>query len=251
MHGVGLQLGIGAPMVFNSEYYQDLLRLDRPNLIALWPQTESVGTAALNFEGNTLKNGIYTGVTLDNAKFLTGEPTPLFDGVNDFNNIHSAQLNTDFNNAEGTAIIWLQVFNVGVWTDATVRRGLYMQADASNRIFLGRSSNANDANLAYRAGGVNLQTTISGMTTTDPFMLAITWSVANDEVIAYLDGQQSGAILNGLGVWAGALDAAGTLIGAQSTGPTFIWNGWLSYGGLWSTPLSANAIEHAYARAFA
>lgn len=72
--------------------------------------------------------------------------------------------------------------------------------------------------------------------------LAITWSVAADEVIMYKDGIQQGAIFNGLGAWVGV--PAIYIIGAASTVPTNVWSGNIGPCALWTTALSPDAIGY-------
>ena len=56
--------------------------------------------ASDNAEGTAARNGVYTGVTLGQS--VAPFTAPLFDGVNDFNNIYSASLATAFDATAGT-----------------------------------------------------------------------------------------------------------------------------------------------------
>ncbi|MFV1969356.1 MAG: hypothetical protein ACC628_28375, partial [Pirellulaceae bacterium] len=61
----------------------------------MWEASGSISDD-LSPQGN---DGAYTGVTLGQPGIGDGRTCPLFDGANDYNNIYSAALNTDFDGA--------------------------------------------------------------------------------------------------------------------------------------------------------
>jgi hypothetical protein len=208
--------------------------------IAYWPLAEPSGSVATDESGNS-RNGAYTGVDLGQTGIGDGRTCPLFDGTNDYTDIYSASLASAFNKDEGTAAIWLKVAEAGVWTDATTRRLLVLQADANNRILLTKGSTNNQLVIAYTAGGTTEQVTITASSTAW-LHLAMTWSKAADEVKAYFNGTQSGSTQATLGTWSGSLASTTTLLGAISKTPTQVWNGYLAHAAIWTTPLSAAQI---------
>ena len=226
-------------------YLAKLLTIQPTNLIGLWPMGEKSGSVSVDEspEGN---DGAYTGVTLNNSTGPTGEPVGLWDGANDFNNIYSAALNADFNNAELTVACWVKVVNAGVWTDTTLRYCMLIRADSNNRVVLFRTATNNQLALEYKAGGTAKQVAFTDAGgRTDWLHLAITASVAAGEVKAYLDGAQVGATLGTLGTWVGALNSTRNHIGAGSTTPTLVWSGYLAYGAVWTkalTPAEVSAV---------
>ncbi len=113
-----------------SNYAHKVLATDQPHLLAYWPLSEVAGSVAYDFSGNA-RHGAYTGVTLGKTGIGDGDTCPFFDGANDFVNIYSVSLRDAFNGAEGTAMIWAKVFNVGVWTDGAYRNTLHLHTDGS------------------------------------------------------------------------------------------------------------------------
>jgi hypothetical protein len=234
--------GSGGPEIFGEEYNTKVLTTDRANLIGYWPMWEPSGGTAFDLspEGN---DGAYTGVTLGQAGIGDGRTCPLFDGANDFNNIYSAPLNTDFDNGEGTANIWLKPIDANVWDDV-LRRIFYISADAENRIYA-QATGAGTVNIAYEAGDVTENITFSP-SGAEWRMWTITWSTSadggNGEVKVYRDGVQEGATQAIGGTWVGSLASNNTIIGATSTTPANVWDGYLAHTALWKTPLTAPQI---------
>lgn len=228
------------------DYADKVLSVAPNNLIAYWKMDEAAGGVAVDSspEGN---DGAYTGVTLGQPGIGDGLTCPLFDGANDFNNIHSAALNADFDGAEGSLVIWVRLNGVGVWTDGANRFCINLRVNNNNRIHIQKPNSNSRLQWLYRAGAVVSQREETALSITDWMTLGFTWSAGADEAIAYRDGNQIGAILNGLGVWAGNLSATNTLIGAETTGPAAVMDGleahaalWAGAGGVLSQPEMAN-----------
>lgn len=214
------------------------------NLIGYWPLAEAAGaTVAVDESGNG-RNGAYkaSGEPIAGQTGIgDGRTSDLFDGSNDFIDLYSASLAAAFNNGELTVAIWFKEAT-GALTDGTTDRAVVLQADASNRVTLGKSNVNNQCNGSYIAGGTtkSLNVTVSD---TNWHFLALTVSKSADQVKVYLDGAQIGATATGLGVWAGALASATTCLGsASSTAPGNVHNGNLAHAMLWTTPLSAAQI---------
>jgi hypothetical protein len=153
-------------------------------------------------------------------------------------------LNADFNGAEGTLIVWARVANAGVWTDASNRTGVLLQVDGNNRIAI-RKTVANDTIQLFRiASGTVKSVTDVSITDTLFHAWGITWSVADDEVIAYVGGIQSGAVLNGIDNFVGNLHANNTVIGSTNAVAVEVWSGNLAHVQLRSVALSPAQMLH-------
>lgn len=209
--------------------------------IAYWPLAEASGTTANDESGNG-RNGTYTAVTLGQTGIGDGRTAASFDGSTSFANVFSASLQAAFNNQEGTLAAWARVSGAGVWTDGAQRRIVRLAADANNSVVLFKATTNNQLSWTYQAGGTSSTRSKGAVSTTDWIHVALTWSKSGDQAIAYFNGVQEGAVLSGLGAWAGNLASSTTLIGATSQTPGGVWNGNLAHVAVWATPLSAAQI---------
>jgi len=199
------------------------------SLIGYWPGNEEAGTVAVDYSGNGY-NGVYTGVTLGQESVGDGLTCPLYDGANDFTNIYSAGFAAAFNPAEGSVLMKSKVFNAGAWTDAAFRRLWKLGTDGSNAIDVYKSTVNNTLVFQRIAGGVadSVSTTAAGGIT-DWFSTALTWSIAADQLKAYLNGSQIGSQTT-LGTWVGALGATLCAIGANGAAASQEWYGYHAHG---------------------
>ena len=226
-----------------TTYQAKIAAIESADLIGYWMLRETTGATADNYEGTAARDGTYEAVTLDSADGpLPGNGTPLFDGSTSYCDVYSTSLNTAFDGAEGTLAVWAKVSAVGVWTDSTRRYVGYFGADANNRVYLERFTTNGIFQVRYTANGTVNAINISGLSTTAWFHVAATWSKSGDAVIAYYNGVKSGSTSTGLGVWAGDLAETAVNIGALSTVPASVWDGYLAHAAVWSTPLSAAQI---------
>lgn len=215
-----------------------------PSIIAHWTLGESAGLTAVDQINRPAQNGAYTGGLLGQPGIGDGKTSLLTDGANDVVNIYTPAFRDAFNNAEGTAMIWARVNDIGVWTDGAGRYPLYLAADGNNAVWVPRRTPANGVLQSnYRAGGVSkIQSNADFNNTLTWMLLAITWSVDDDEVIHYVNGAQWGATDNGLGAWVGNLNPNSTVIGATGLGPANVWHGWLQHPAVWGAPLTPAQI---------
>lgn len=239
----GLSAFSAMPAIFGvSGTYADKVLGYGP--IAYWPLWEAAGLTAECLVNSPAQDGTYVGVTLGQSGIGDGRTCPLFDGANDYVDIYSVPLNTDFDGDEGTAAIWVRALNAAVWTDAAFRRIAILRADGNNRILLARTNVNNNITLYHIAGGVNSNVAFSVFVTTF-FHVAITWSDsagANGEVKVYLNAVQQGLTQAGQGVWAGNLNALTCLIGADDQVPSIVWKGYLAHSAVWDRPLTQPEI---------
>jgi hypothetical protein len=226
---------LGAP----STYIDKVKGIESSNLIGYWPMNENTGSVAYDFSIQ-VNNGAYTGVDLAYTAGPDGQGCPYFDGTNDYNNIYSAGLSSDFDGDEGTIALWIKVSAAGVWTDGTVRTMMRLRADAENYVEIYKSNTNNALNMVYEAGNTMSTRSITSISDTGWFCLTMTWSASADEVNYYKDGTSVATKRTGLGTWAGSLTSG--FIGAQDSVPLEVWDGYLAHGAVWTTPLTAAQI---------
>lgn len=212
--------------------------------IAYWPMAETGGTVALDASNNG-RAGAYTGVTLAQSGIGDGRGAPTFDGAASFNNVFSASFAAAFSGLEGTFAIWAKVSGAGVWTDATVRRLMYVQADANNRAFIQRPASNNTIDCTLIAGSTTKTASFATGAPTIWVHYALTWSKSGDALKGYLNGVQQGATQTGLGTFAGTPQATVTVVGAGSTVPANVWSGSLAHAAVWTRALSAAEVLNA------
>lgn len=232
--------------LLDQSYISKVLGIESADLIAYWPMNELSGAVAVNVEGTAARNGAYTGVTLGQTGIGDGNACPLFDGANDYCDVHSASLNTAFSGVAGTVQIWGKP-PVGAWTDGVSRRLIQIYVDGNNRIYIGKSSANNAILFLYVAGGTAESVTINNVgPSIDWKPYVITWDFnagANGEVKAYISGVQVDVTKTNLGVWAGNLDINATNIGSNLH-PTNVWDGLLAHVPIWTKALSATQIAN-------
>jgi hypothetical protein len=188
-------------------------------------------------------NGVIPGSTAS-GHLQTGYT---FDGSNDVVNIYSSDLNSVFNQSEGTLVVWAKVSGSGVWTDGVERRIAVLLSDSSNQMHIRKSSASNRVDLTFTSGGTQKQISLTSFSPTTWQQYAITWSASNDQFKAYLNGAQSGATSTGLGTWTGNLSSTQTVIGnLNSSGTTNPWSGMINDVRLYSRALSASEISNLY-----
>ena len=230
--------------VLSGSYIDKVLSYDP---IAYWPLTEHSGTVA-----HCLVNGAQNGTYSSDVSAMgigtgigDGNDAPYFDGTNDYCNIYSATLNTVFNGATGTMMIWYKVNGAGVYTDGTARNSFSIYDGVQNYGKLYRSTADNRCDWMFEAG--DGQAFVSDFPSSVITWIhgVMTWSDANndDEMKGYKNAAQVGATSAALNAWAGdGLDPATCCIGAESTVPGKPWHGWLAHAAAWSRVLTATEI---------
>ena len=180
-------------------YTDKVLAIQLGNLIGYWQLSESGGLTAIDVSGQA-NHGVYSNVTLGQPGIGDGGTSALFvPASSSYTGVWSAGFDSDFNDAAGTLMCWIKVSGAGVWTDGTARAAINLGVNETNRITILKSTVNGRLQLSYVAGGTYTERFIDSLTSTNWIRLAITWSVAADEVKAYMSGIQQGATLNGLG----------------------------------------------------
>ena len=227
---------------WTPQYYQKMLAL---NPIAYWVEDEKSGTVAYDLVSGRVagaQNGTHSGVTLWQNGIGDGRRAAGYNGQSSYTNIYSAALAAAFSGASGTAMIWMRVSGVGVWTDGAVGGMFVLQVDGNNYVRLRKSNANNQIQFWYKAGGTfeSVVAAYSALTWTH---IAVTWSKAAEEMRAYLNGVQTGVTQVALGVWAGALSVSTTVLGASNNTPAEPFPGYLAHAAVFNRALSPAEIE--------
>ncbi|MBD3354305.1 MAG: hypothetical protein GF364_22675 [Candidatus Lokiarchaeota archaeon] len=221
----------------------------------VWPLVDIASGTTIHAHVNSNRDGTLTGWDLQNAAGpVPGTSAPYSDGANDCGNIYTSngsdELADIFDPAEGSFLAWAKVQAASAWTDGESRHILTLGPNSNNRIVLLKNATDNTVIMSYKAGNHADQVVYNPFSSTDWFYIGMSWSVADDEVRAYLNGSQVGGTQTGLGTWAG--DLTNALIGAYFS-TTAIWHGLLAYaavkfGSVW-TPTQFSEMHAAAATA--
>lgn len=214
--------------------------LVRAGLIAHWRLREGTGTSVVDtvagytgtFGATTRAPAWATGPIVDFGDGSTGKHVAL----------HSAGFASAFNGAEGTAVVVAAVSAAGVWTDTVNRRLLSLRVDGSNWVMIDRSPTNNTVLYQYNAGGTSKSINKGSVSPTGYMRLALTWSDAADQLIAYYNGVAVAAATTALGTWAGSPAASLTVLGAASNAVASGWAGSAAGVLVYNRPLSAGEI---------
>lgn len=200
--------GIDAPTRLSRtagvNYVKQLTDLFGSSLVEIFPLNGSP-----NGEVNALPGTATAGLQWGDAAFPAGGKSPFFDG-NEAVDIQSASLAAAFNGENGGVIISIKLAESD-WTNATLRRLIYLFRDANNSISIRHDPSATPVLIAtYRSGGATKTWYIHGPQT-DWLIAALTWSEAAGLCHLYVDGAEKIAAQTN-GNWTGALTAS--VIGA-------------------------------------
>ena len=205
--------------------------------IAYWPLWEAAGSAAV-CQVNALQNGAYTGVTLGQTGIGDGKTCPLFDGNNDFVDIHTATLASAFNGLEGTLMIWAKSAS---WAAGGFRAMALLYADARNYVEIIKSASST-VQFIYEADNVRCLVEISSHAPATFQCYIVTWSDSANEMKAYLAGSQTGTTQSP-DTWVGSLVGTWTNIGCTTNAvPNAVWDGHLAHCAIWDSALDATTI---------
>ena len=220
-----------------SWYSTKVLRYAPIGYLPIW---EASGLTIEDQSGNNF-DGTAASVTLAQPGIGDGNTAGSFDGADSVIDWYSTGLRDAFSGAEGTLLVWAKVSGAGVWTDSTQRRIVSLAVDANNFVKILKSTANGRLTFVYEANNV---TETVDYDTTSPlgfFMVALTWSVTGDAMIAYFNEATVGNS-TGLDTWAGTLAAALTTIGATNTTPDNEWSGSIAHVALWDSALSAENL---------
>jgi len=192
-------------------------------------------------EANPL-NGDITGATINQDAGSRLKKAYLFDGTNDYVDVYSPELNSLFDPTKGTLLAFAKVSGAGVWTDGAYRTLTILQSDSNNKVQMQKSSVNNRLDWFYTAAGTTRTFLNTSVTTTDWFLVAITWDIEADEIKAYLNGVQNGATQTSPGTWVGNLSSTLSVIGAKAVSPASVWDGLICHPVLFRDVLTGAEI---------
>lgn len=214
--------------------------------IAYWPLWETTGLVP-HCLVDSAQDGSYIGVNLGFDGIGDDNSCPYFDGVNDYGNCYSVTFRNAFTPSLFTIILWGKLYSGTQWTDGNIHT--YMRFEANGNNFVRMYKGANNRNdWVYNANAVTDAVTKSLLTTTGWFFMAMTVSLAADEMKGYYFDAlnpfaQVGATQNGLGTWVGTLSPSLTLIGALSTVPVSVLNGYMAHVVVFNRVLTATELQ--------
>jgi len=152
-----------------------------------------------------------------------------FDGVGSYCNIYSTDINDRWDDGTRFSLISrLKAKDAGTWTDGTLRYAIRFYVDANNTIDLTRDTVNSQLESNCVAGGVatSIVDNVSG--SVDWFTYGATYSDNANQHRSYIDGVESGGSpVANAGAMTGDLSAINTVIGAGSTAPASVWEGWI------------------------
>lgn len=184
-------------------------------------------------------DGSITGATVGQDAGRLGRAY-LFDGVNDYVDVYSAELNSLFRPDEGTIIVFIRVSGAGVWSDGVNRRVFHLRADSDNFFLLSKVTNTLE--LRRQTLGSNKTVNSGAQSSIDWQHVAITFSVDGDEMRGYLNGSQIGSTLDGLASWSGNLASNAAVIGSLFNTGSNNWDGYLCHVALFRGVLTPAEI---------
>lgn len=235
---------VSPDLLGTSETYSQKVLSYSP--IAYWPLWEASGTTAENLVSAAM-NGTYArdvSVMGTGAGIGDGNTAPFFDGANDSIGIFSAALQASFNGNEGTLMAWARVVNADIWSDGTARAIVRCpHTDFDNAIALERHTVVGRIRNSRIAAGAAINSDHNGLSFTDWFHVALTWSITNNQVNTYINAGVP-VTTAGPANWVGAtLNVNLNSIGATNwTVPNQIWHGWIAHVVLFDEALDAASI---------
>jgi hypothetical protein len=159
-------------------------------------------------------------------------------------NVLTAALQGAFNGSTGTLLIFAKVFNVGVWTDATIRTALHLYADGSNYQKIAKSSTNNIVAFNSYMGGSAEFYSLSN-SAIDWQLYAQSWDTPGDAV-KYYHNDTLKETDTGIGTWAGILARA--VLGVPNASvPSQAWYGYLSHAVICDYAATQAQISAVYA----
>lgn len=218
----------------------------RPSaLIGYWPLWDLSGSNAID-----LKNGnplTYNNPVLGNPGIQPSSPCPSFNGSTDICSFPAGTLSFlngvgEFKPDAGTLMVWGKVSSSAIWTDGLSHVLVAFGVDANNGLLLLKNTMNNELQSRYVVGGVDQFISIDGVTTTDFFCFAMSWSVGANIEIAYLNGVNRGNTTMPVAAWVGALTAGRTEVAGILT--VLHWSGFLAHIALWNDILSDTEIAN-------
>ena len=232
--------GKGRPIGGTKSYQQKVLALAP---IAYWKFADGVGTTnPIDSSGN--------GYTATNSNFVFGS-LGIGDGSTSAYNAstltayvdtYSAGWAAAFPGAAGSFFIWAKIKSATELTDGTQHHICRIRADVNNVLEISKTATNNNLNYKLTAGGAVVQVTKADYSDVSWVTMAITWTDAGDQFIAYYNGTQVGTIQTGVGTWSGALSDASSCLLQGNKGSLTAWLGYAAHCAIFNHVLSPAQI---------
>lgn len=222
--------------------YASIVRSYGP--VAMWVLGEESGSV-VQCRINDARDGTYYGPRLGDPGIGDGNTSPFFDGVNDWVDLRSSNIDAVFDPANGSLLTWFMMANAGVWLDGTERVLAQIKVDGNNHVTLQRGSVNNNVRCFYVAGGTIKECSQTSLAPTIWTPILLTWDTAADEFKAWWAPTaartpvQLGTTQTGLGTWAGS--PADNYVGSSSNVPAKPWHGWIAFVVLYQSALGSAA----------
>jgi len=131
---------------------------------------------------------------------------------------------------------WVKPLNAGIWTDGSLRIWTaFRTADYNDYIYWSKDSVNSQVEHMRRANAGAWNTVNAAASFTAWTHSALTWSVTNNQLIAYSGGVQLGTTQPANGPFGGPLVGDRCCIGSLIySSPTSPWNGWLAHVVYWA-----------------
>lgn len=186
----------------------------------------------------------HTGVTVGQSATSALGLAVGYDGLNDYTDGYSIELNSSFDPIKGTFLCFAQVNDASVWTDGVDRRIIKWSDSApSDNLTIRKATGNNTFDFFYITNVGNVVTVQhTPFNPTDYFLLAMTWDTVADEFKAYINDAQVGTTQSGFVPWATNFGPADVTIGAKDNIPSNVWDGTLTHQLLLRETLSLQTI---------
>jgi len=210
---------------------------------AFFPSLGVTGITTLRDWSGRRNDGTFGGTPTAAQWIIGGNPKAPGYAINFNGTSHKIEVDpvgAAINVSEGTIALWCKLNAVSANAVA-----FHARVDGSNEIELQWLNSSNVFRFKYVADGTVETLSTSDVTEDSTWRhIAMTWSVAADEVKYYINGTQAGATDTALGAWSGTLSTAA--FGVADDADAKFWNGPLNDMLIYDRPLNASEIALLY-----
>lgn len=241
----------------STNYIEKVKRLRTTSLEGCWPLNDESGTVVLNVgpKGSDVNGTSSALVRVPSTRGFAGPDggrCAQFDGSASYIDLYTATAAAStITVAEGSLSIWAATPQANLKA-TTKMQIMLLAADTANQIGIDFDTTAYRFSGDYFAGsgdatysttyGKLIYNVDGGIQKPEWHHLGLTYSVAADKVILYVDGTAS-TVASSLGTWTGAWGSTLCSIATSKTSLGDLFTGWLAHVALWSTPLTAPEMK--------
>lgn len=241
---------IRTPFLRDYDYSARVLSVEPDDLVVYFPLWEEAGIVADNLQGDASGDGEYQ------ATYVLGE-----EGIGDSPNLstlldaggtpggwvktYTSYLNNNWDPDEGSIMLWMKAKNAGVWTNNANMALWRWYVDGNNFIYLKKMNGASNELSFQRRGSGTYKNVDIARTDTDFMCLGMSWSVSDNKMKIFINGEKQGTTQTGISAFASStLVEASSPLGAASNTPDQEWNGWVAHAAHWSKVLTPLQFAH-------